>query len=194
MLAGSGIRRSTNGLSGGLVATWPPKRSRHTSHQAPMQEEALRSHLARMLGWGDAHATFEKAVEGISPEARGSLPQGSPHSAWQLLEHLRLTQLDILEFCRNPDYQEPRWPEDYWPNSPEPPDHQAWDGSVVSYLRDRDESIRLAQDPQVDLFAAIPHGTGQTYLRELLLVADHNAYHLGALVLLRRLLGVWSPT
>ena len=158
-----------------------------------MQEEALRSHLARVLVWGDAHATFEQAVEGFDPALRGAPPQGSPHSAWQLLEHLRLTQLDILDFCRNPAYRELRWPEEYWPDSSAPPDPGAWERSVTGFLRDRDELVRIAQDPQVDLFAVIPHGTGQTWLRELLLVADHNAYHIGELVLVRRLLGNWPP-
>lgn len=159
-----------------------------------MNDEALRAQLARLLVWGDAHATYEKAVGDLAPELRGALPEGAAHSAWQLIEHLRLTQLDILEFCRNPQYQEPDWPADYWPIEASPPDDQAWDRSVLAYLRDRDELVRLAQDPEVAPFATIPHGAGQTYLRELLLVADHNAYHIGALILLRRLLGSWTAT
>lgn len=158
-----------------------------------MHEEALRSHLARMLVWGDAHATFETAVAGLHADLRGVVPEGAAHSAWQLLEHLRLTQRDILEFCRNPAYQEPRWPDDYWPDSAAPPGDNAWDASITAFLRDRDELVKMAEDPTVDLFGTIPHGTGQTYLRELLLVADHSAYHIGALILLRRLLGAWPP-
>ena len=158
-----------------------------------MYEEALRSHLARMLVWGDAHATFEKAVAGLLADLRGVVPEGAAHSAWQLLEHLRLTQRDILEFCRNPAYQEPRWPDDYWPDSAAPPGDNAWDASISAFLRDRDELVKMAEDPTVDLFGTIPHGTGQTYLRELLLVADHSAHHIGALILLRRLLGAWPP-
>jgi len=159
-----------------------------------MHEEALRSQLARMLVWGDAHATFENAVDGLAPDNRGVVPPGAVHSAWQLLEHLRLTQRDILEFCRNPAYREPHWPDDYWPDAAAPPDDGAWAESIASFLSDRDALMRLAEDPAVDLFATIPHGTGQTYLRELLLVADHNAYHIGALILLRRLLGAWPPS
>lgn len=165
----------------------------HPNTPTSMDEEALRSHLARMLVWGDAHATFEKSIEGLHADLRGVVPEGAPHSAWQLLEHLRLTQRDILEFCRNPAYQEPQWPDDYWPDSAAPPGDNAWDASITAFLRDRDELVKMAEDPAVDLFATIPRGTGQTYLRELLLVADHSAYHIGALILLRRLLGAWPP-
>src|SRR5690606_26001481 len=118
-----------------------------------MDEEALRSHLARMLVWGDAHATFEKSVEGLHADLCGVVPEGAPHSAWQLLEHLRLTQRDILEFCRNPAYQEPQWPDDYWPDSAAPPGDNAWDASITAFLRDRDELVKMAEDPAVDLFA-----------------------------------------
>jgi hypothetical protein len=156
-----------------------------------MTDEALRSHLVRLLTWHDAHVSFEGAVQGLLPSLRGVQPEGAPYSPWQLLEHLRLTQLDILDFCRNEAYQEPSWPDDYWPGSQEPPTEQSWDESVASYLRDRAALVRLAEDPGVDLFARIPHGTGQTYLRELLLVADHNSYHVGEMVLVRRLLGAW---
>jgi hypothetical protein len=156
-----------------------------------MADEALRSHLVRLLTWHDAHVSFEAAVQDLDPSLRGVQPEGVPYSPWKLLEHLRLTQLDILDFCRNEAYRAPHWPDDYWPESQEPPDEQAWDGSVASYLRDRAALVRLAEDPGVDLFARIPHGTGQTYLRELLLVADHNAYHVGEMVVVRRLLGAW---
>ena len=156
-----------------------------------MPDNALRSHLARLLTWSDAHAPFEKAVEALPPALQGVRPTGAPYSPWQLLEHLRLTQFDILDFCRNPAYEEQAWPDDYWPESPEPPSAQAWDESVAEFLRDRAELVRLAEDPELDLYREIPHGTGQTYLRELLLTADHNAYHVGELVLARRLLGAW---
>jgi uncharacterized damage-inducible protein DinB len=116
-----------------------------------------------------------------------------PHSPWQLLEPLRLTQHDILDFCRNPAYSERAWPKDYWPSSAAPPTAAAWDESITAFRREREELKQLAQDPALDLFARIPHGTGQTYLRELLLVADHNAYHIGQLVLVRRSLGIWPP-
>src|SRR5262249_30890943 len=113
------------------------------------------------------------------------------YSAWQLLEHIRVTQHDILDFCRNPNYKEPHWPDDYWPKNPAPPSKQAWDESVAAYRRDCDALKALAVDTTVDLLGKVPVGHGQTYLRELLLVADHTAYHLGELVVLRRALGAW---
>lgn len=156
-----------------------------------MSESELRSQLARALGWDDAHAGFDRVIEGIAPEFRGRAPAGLPYSPWQLLEHLRLAQEDILDFCRNPDYRERRWPDDYWPDSAEPPGGEAWDRSAAAVRRDRDALAGLAQDPSRDLTARLPHGSGQTLLRELLLVLDHNAYHLGELVVVRRALGIW---
>ncbi len=151
----------------------------------------LRSHLIRILDWEDAHVSFEAAIEGIPPDLRGVAPDGLPYSAWQLLEHLRRCQRDILEFCRNPGYMEVR-PDDYWPPSAAPPSASAWEESVTGFRKDREALKRLTAESAVDLFERIPHGTGQTYLRELLLVADHNAYHVGQLVVVRRCLGVWS--
>jgi uncharacterized damage-inducible protein DinB len=156
-----------------------------------MADAALRHHLLRLLDWRDAHAGFDAAVDGLPGEFRGAQPEGLPYSAWQLLEHLRLTQRDILDFCRNPEYAEPVWPDDYWPASSAPPTADAWDESIRGFRADRDALKALATDPDVDLFAEIPHGGGQTYVRELLLVADHTAYHVGQLVMLRRLLGAW---
>jgi hypothetical protein len=153
--------------------------------------EALRAQLARLLDWEDAHAGFDAAVEGLAPGLHGVRPEGLPYSAWQLLEHMRLTQRDILNFCRDPAYVEPAWPDDYWPREPAPPDPAAWARGVAAFREDREALKRLAADPGVDLFARISHGTGQTYLRELLLVADHTAYHVGELIVLRRLLGAW---
>ncbi len=151
----------------------------------------LRAHLKKLLDWEDAHVGFEAAVEGIVPGDQGKAPPGLPFSPWQLLEHLRISQLDILDFCRNPAYKERSWPKDYWPPSQEPPSPSAWKESVVAFRRDREALSRLAADTSLDLFARIPHGSGQTYLRELLLVADHNSYHVGQLVLARRGLGIW---
>jgi uncharacterized damage-inducible protein DinB len=151
----------------------------------------LREQLARLLDWQDAHASFDAAVEGLPPAQRGVRPAGAPHSPWELVEHLRRAQHDILDFCRNPKYEELAWPADYWPDTAAPPTAGAWDESVAAVRRDREALGQLATDPAVDLFAAIPHGTGQTVLRELLLVADHTAYHVGQLVLVRRLLGAW---
>ena len=155
-------------------------------------EEAIRQHVGRLLAWEDAHVGFDTAIEGIPAAARGKMPDGLPYTPWQLLEHLRRTQRDILEFCRNSDYEELNWPADYWPASAEPPTPGAWDESVAQFREDRTALQRLATDPAVDLTATIPHGSGQTYLRELLLVADHSAYHVGELVVVRRLLGVWK--
>ncbi len=153
---------------------------------------ALRAQLAAVLGWRDAHADLEAAVERLPAALRGRVPEGLPYSPWQLLEHMRLAQHDILDFCRNPAYEEPHWPDDYWPAEAEPPSADAWDASLAGFRRDLEALRALALDESVDLFAAIPHGTGQTYLREILLVADHNAYHLGQLVAVRRLLGAWG--
>lgn len=151
----------------------------------------LREQLIKLLGWQDAHVNFNEAVEGIPPQLQGVRPEGLPYSVWQLLEHIRLTQRDILDFCRNPAYQAPKWPDEYWPKSPIPPTPEAWQESVAAFRADRESLERLVADPTLDLFAKIPHGEGQTYLREVVLVADHSAYHVGELVAVRRLLSVW---
>ena len=156
-----------------------------------MDESALRGQLAAALSWDAAHVDLPRAFDGIPAELRGARPHGVPYSAWQLLEHIRIAQHDILDFCRNPDYTELRWPEDYWPASPVPPDAEAWDASLQAWADDRAALEEVAADTAHDLTAAIPHGTGQTLMRELLLVVDHTAYHVGEVVLLRRLLGCW---
>jgi hypothetical protein len=155
-------------------------------------DSALREHLARLLNWEDAHVGFDAAVSGIAPEFRGKTPRGAAYSLWQLMEHLRRAQHDILDFCRNPDYKELNWPEDYWPKEAAPPSQRAWDESIRGFRKDRQALIHLVRDSKVDLAERIPHGQGQTYLREIILAADHAAYHLGELVLLRRLLGIWK--
>jgi uncharacterized damage-inducible protein DinB len=151
----------------------------------------LRAQLQRLLDWEDAHVSFEKAVAGIPARLRGKAPKGAAHTPWQLLEHLRICQYDILDFCRNPGYAE-RSMSEYWPPTAAPPSEAAWKKSVAAFRRDLQEMKKLAADTTVDLFGRIPHGSGQTYLRELLLVADHNAYHVGQLVALRRALGAWK--
>ena len=151
----------------------------------------LRDHVARLLDWQEAHGGFDKAVGDLPEPLRGRVPQGLPYSPWQLVEHMRITQHDILDFCRNPAYQEVSWPDDYWPRSPAPPSAAAWDETLRRFREDRIALQRLARDPAIDLAARIPHGTGQTYLRELLLAADHTAYHVGELIVVRRLLGAW---
>jgi uncharacterized damage-inducible protein DinB len=158
-----------------------------------MATSTIREQLARVLTWEDAHTSFDSAVAGLPPRLRGTQPAGLPYSPWQLLEHLRITQHDILDFCRNPDYAELDWPDDYWPAGASPPDAEAWDNSVREFQRDRSTLQQLSSDPKIDLESRIPHGSGQTYLRELLLAADHAAYHLGELVVVRRLLGAWPP-
>jgi hypothetical protein len=155
-------------------------------------DHALRSLLSRLLSWEDAHVSFDTAVSGLPERDRGTRPPGASHSAWELVEHLRLAQEDILEFCVNPDYRERHWPDGYWPSSPAPPSDAAWHESVAQYKRDRERFQKLAEDPDIDLHAAIPHGSGQTYARELVLAADHAAYHVGQLVLVRQLLGNWK--
>jgi hypothetical protein len=155
------------------------------------QSDMLREQLIKLMGWEDAHVSFDAAVEGVPPQFQGVRPEGLPYSPWQLLEHMRLTQRDILDFCRDPGYEAPQWPDDYWPKSTIPPTPEAWQESVAAFRADREALEELIADPTVDLYATIPHGTGQTYLREVVLVADHSAYHVGELVAVRRVLGVW---
>lgn len=159
-----------------------------------MDDRALRAHLTRLLDWEDAHRGFDAAVRDIPSGLRGMRPDGLPYSPWELLEHLRLAQRDILDFCRDPAYEEPASMDAYWPTDPEPPTADAWDESVATFRADRAALRDLANDPDVDLFAAVPRGTGHTFLRELLLVADHNAYHVGQLIAVRRLLGIWEAS
>lgn len=154
------------------------------------QNQLLRESLRKLLDWEDAHISFDHAVEGIDPRKQGEVREGLAHSPWQLLEHLRRCQFDILDFCINPNYEE-RSMSDYWPPSVAPSSAEAWRESVDSFRRDREELKKLAMDRRIDLFARIPHGSGQTVLRELILVADHNAYHVGQIVAARRALGDW---
>ena len=154
---------------------------------------ALREHLVYLLKGGGAHVHFTDAVEGFPEAKRGAFIAGLPHTGWQLLEHSRIAQWDILVFSRNPKHVSPGFPEGFWPKTPGPANEAAWDKSVEAFERDLEEMISLVENPKTDLFARIPHGDGQTILREALLVADHNAYHLGQLVDLRRALGEW-PT
>lgn len=158
------------------------------------RDESLREHLLYLLGGGGAHLGFDQAVAGLAPDLRDRRPAGLPYSAWELLEHLRICQRDILEFSRDPDWMSPQRMEDYWPQgdrSPAPPDGDSWDRSVAAFRADLEAMKELARDPARDLLEPFPWGDGQTLLREALLVADHNAYHLGQLVAVRRLLGAW---
>lgn len=155
-------------------------------------DDAIRDHLARALDWKEAHATFDQAVEGIPPGKRGETPAGFDHSAWQLVEHIRLGQEDILDFCVNPKYAHSlAWPDDYWPKQPAPPSEKAWTDSIAGYLRAREELKKLARETP-DLTANVPTGkASHTYLRAIVLVIDHTAYHVGQLIAVRRALGLW---
>jgi uncharacterized damage-inducible protein DinB len=155
-------------------------------------DKALREHLLKLLKGGDAHADFEQAIADFPAELRGKTPKWAEHSPWELLEHLRMAQHDILDFSTNPDYKEKEWPKEYWPAQDAPPDPKAWDRSINAFCEDLKALRALVEDEKTDLFAKISHGNGQTILREILVVADHNSYHLGQLVLLRRLLGAWK--
>jgi hypothetical protein len=155
-------------------------------------DNVLRQHLVNLLKASEAHANFDSAIKNLPANVRGKRPKGAQHSPWELLEHLRIAQWDILEFSRNPEHKSPEFPGGYWPSTPAPPDQTAWDKSVESFRQDLEALCDLVSDPATDLVAKIPHGDGQTILREALLAADHNAYHLGQLVLLRRVLGAWQ--
>lgn len=152
-------------------------------------DKSLRGHLLKLLDWHDAHVDFDTVVARWRADYRGTKFDRAPHTAWELLEHMRIAQADILDFCRNPDYQELSFPDDYWPPTYTPPDDAAWSKSVAGFQRDREELKRIVQDPKTDLFARIPHGNGQTIFREITLVADHTSYHLGQFVQLGRLMG-----
>jgi len=155
-------------------------------------DRSLREHLLYLLGGGGAHTDFDTAVADLPAQLRGVRPPGIPYSPWELLEHMRIAQWDILEFSRNPKHVSPKWPKGYWPKSAAPRSDAAWDKSVNAFREDLAAMRALVEDPKTDLYARIAHGEDQTILREALLVADHNAYHLGQLVLVRRLLGAWK--
>jgi DinB superfamily len=153
---------------------------------------SLRTELDKLLSGRGAHADFDAAVASFPAELYGTKPTGAPHSAWELLEHLRLAQSDMLEFSRDPKHISPEWPAGYWPKSPAPPNEAEWDRSVKAFRRDLKAMRELVADAKSDLFSPFKHGEGQTLLREAMQVADHNAYHVGELIFLRRLLGAWE--
>lgn len=157
-----------------------------------MNQESVRTHLSRALDWGDAHAGFDAAFADLPVALQGTRAAGFEHTCWELLEHLRLAQHDILDFCVNPTYEERTFPDDYWPTSAAPAGDGAWQESVAGFRQDLEHLKRLAVDSTIDLLAPIAHGSGQTIFRELLLVIDHNAYHLGQLVAVRKALGSWK--
>jgi hypothetical protein len=162
-----------------------------TSGNEKNRDKVLREHLGYLLKGGGAHVHFEDALMGFPKSKQGVFAKGLPHTGWQLLEHVRIAQWDILEFSRNAKHVSPDFPGGYWPKTPLPSNDAVWEKSAKSFLRDLKEMIALVKNPKADLLAKIPHGSGQTILREALLLADHNAYHLGQLVDLRRALGAW---
>lgn len=159
---------------------------------ATKNDKALREHLIYLLNGGGAHATFDTVIEGLPVAVRGKRPPGATHSPWEILDHMRLAQWDILEFIRDPKHISPIWPSGYWPKTQATPNTKEWSKSVKAFRSDLHAMCQLVASETTDLYSRIPHGEGQTILREALLVADHNAYHLGELVLVRRLLGKWK--
>jgi hypothetical protein len=174
-----------------MSATKPTDKSRGTSTD---EHAPLRQQLIELLHGGQAHATFDEVIKDFPANLRGTVPPNLPYSAWQLLEHLRISQRDILNFSAPPTggYHPMRWPQDYWPQSPEPPTDEAWNRSIQVIHADLKTFIALIENPQSDLFKPFRWGDGQNLLREALLIADHNAYHIGELIVLRRLLGAWN--
>lgn len=169
----------------------PAKRAASKKRLNTNDNAVLREQLVYLLKGGGAHVQFMDALEGFPAGKRGTYAQGLPHTGWQLLEHVRIAQWDILEFSRNPKHVSPEFPEGYWPKTPAPRTEEEWTDSVWAFRRDLREMVRLVQNPRTNLCAKIPHGDGQTILREALVLADHNSYHLGQLVDLRRALGSW---
>jgi hypothetical protein len=153
--------------------------------------DPLRDQLLKLLDFKEAHADFDAAVKDVPVAVRGTVPAGAAHSLWQLLEHLRIAQHDIWDFSVNAGYVDKQWPDDYWPKSPEPPSAAAWDESIAAYRRDREAMMTMVKN-QPDVFARIPNGTGQTYLREVVLVSHHASYHIAEMITLRRVLGAWA--
>ena len=173
------------------AATKITKRVADAKRESKGDSRALREQLVELLKGGHAHVDFMGAVEAFPAAKRGSYVQGLPHTAWQLLEHMRIAQWDILEFSRNAKHVSPDFPEGYWPKTPGPRDEQEWLDSIAAFRRDLREMIRLVENPRIDLCAKIAHGDGQTILREALVLADHNSYHIAQIVDLRRALGSW---
>jgi len=157
----------------------------------PQTRAALVTELIQLLTAGNAHATFEQAIAELPPSVRNQAVPEVPYTIWHLVEHLRIAQADILEFCVNPDYVAPEWPASYWPNKTVPVDEAGWQAALKAIRQDQQQFIDLLEDPTTDLFTPLPHGDGQNLFREALLIGDHAAYHVGEIILLRRMLGVW---
>ena len=159
-----------------------------SNHMEDNSTKQLRQQLADAMRGHQAHIDFDSAIKDFPSDIQSIKPPGAPHTAWQLLEHMRIAQNDILEFSRNSQHQSPKWPDEYWPKTEAPPNGEAWANSVRLFQQDAEEMVKLVQNPQVDLFQPFPHGKGQTLLREALLVASHNSYHLGQLMFLKKAL------
>jgi len=155
-------------------------------------DQSLRKHLIELLDGGHAHASFDQVIKDFPAKFRGETPKGLPHSAWHLLEHMRISQGDILDFSRNPKYKGLKWPAEYWPKNPVPANAVEWEKSILPFQEDLGAMKKLVTDPKTDLFAKLPWGEGQTVLREAMLLADHNSHHLAQIIDVRRLLGVWK--
>jgi len=153
-----------------------------------------RAIVASSLDWEQAHGSLESSIKGDSADLRGRRPNGLPHSVWELLEHIRITQHDLLDFIENPNYEEKlKWPDDYWPRTQAPAGDKAWNETVAAWRKDRMALERFTTKSDIDLTKKIPHGTGQTYLRTILVAVDHTSYHVGQIIAVRRLLGAWNP-
>jgi len=157
-------------------------------------DESVRNHLVWLLQGGDAHMPFQEAVSNFPLDRINERFPNGTYSAWALLEHLRLTQWDILDFIRNSNYQEIEWPREYWPPEGTKAGEQDWRQTIAQFEIDLKELVKITEDPKTDLYAKIPHGTGQTILREMLLVADHNAYHIGEFAIMRQVMGTWPKS
>lgn len=158
----------------------------------PADDRALRDQLLEFLRAGSAHADAGTALDDFPPALYGAKPAGAPHSGWQLLEHIRFTLHDLLDFCTNSEYLAPKWPDAYWPKEDAPASPEEWKASLKVVKEDLAEFEKLIQNPESNLYAQIPWGEGQTMLREVLLAGDHTSYHLGQLVMLRKQLGAWD--
>jgi uncharacterized damage-inducible protein DinB len=169
-----------------------PRKSTSARSSSSSGADVVRRQVAETLDWQHASVGFDKALAGLAPELRGRKPAGFPHSVWDLLEHMRIAQRDILEFCGKSGYVEKKWPDDYWSRTSAPPDDKAWDASIAAFKRDRAALQKLATDPKINLAAKVPQGTGQTYIRELMVIIDHNTHHLGQIIAVRRMLGAWE--
>ncbi|EHQ29963.1 DinB family protein [Mucilaginibacter paludis] len=155
-------------------------------------DQITRKHLIDLIKGGNAHATLDDALSDLPTQLRGVIPDGLPYSIWQLAEHIRIAQWDILEFSKDQAHQSPKWPEGYWPKETAPQDDAAWHQTIDQIKKDTDSFIALLNDKNNDLYTPFPHGDGQTLLREALLIADHNSYHTAEIIVIRRLLGAWK--